>query len=305
MFSRLVGAYPTRCLQPQFVSILGERDTDKWPLKLAGSAWFYKTYHNELLFVTAAHIIREDIKCYWLNVGSGELFRANVIGVDNDYDVAVLSIKCIEGDLEFAQPAIRSTPISEGEIITLFACSQLTLRPVRIQGAVAQGEQLVLDSFSTESRIMYVQTDMTTLPGFSGCAVVDKNDQFIGMMAKKFQEYGLAIPSTIVTAIADSLIEGTLKLPVHLGLRVQCDCMRLGLNRIIGGLRVINVEQGSIAEKVGLRNGDLITKINEKVCIGHPCQLTQELLTNRTIQLQVRRDEQIIEIELHLNQNNS
>lgn len=113
-----------------------------------------------------------------------------------------------------------------------------------------------------------IQTDASINPGNSGGALLNGDGQLIGInvaIASNGSDQqtagsvglGFAIPSNLVTRVADALIDG--KQPSH-GLLGASVSDPSGDASHAGGL-VRSVESGSAADKAGLKAGDIITSV--------------------------------------------
>ena len=117
----------------------------------------------------------------------------------------------------------------------------------------------------------FVQTDAAINPGNSGGALVDVEGRLIGIntailsRSGGFQGVGLAVPSNLVSQVVDGLVRDGKVVRGFLGVGAQdvtpTLAESLGLKDRRGAL-VADVQPGSPAAKAGLRNGDVITRVN-------------------------------------------
>lgn len=116
-----------------------------------------------------------------------------------------------------------------------------------------------------------IQTDASINPGNSGGALLNSNAELIGInvaIASNASDsasagsvgLGFAIPSNMVTRVADSLIAG--KKPSHGLLGVNISDAGSGSNKGVAGALIEAVSEGGAAEKAGLKAGDVITAID-------------------------------------------
>src|SRR5690606_33402086 len=112
-----------------------------------------------------------------------------------------------------------------------------------------------------------IQTDAAINPGNSGGALVNASGQVIGINTAIATSggssgnigVGFAIPINTAKLVADQLIKYGKATHAFLGVSVA-DAMGT-----VSGAVITAITPGSPAEKAGLTEGDLITKINDKV----------------------------------------
>jgi serine protease Do len=118
-----------------------------------------------------------------------------------------------------------------------------------------------------------IQTDAAVNPGNSGGPLLNMDGQVIGMNTAIFSETGLyagigfAIPSNTVTKVVPSLITaGSYQHPWLglIGVDITPDIAKaLGLSLDEAkGFLVIGINEGSPADKAGIRGGDRVTNVN-------------------------------------------
>ena len=134
------------------------------------------------------------------------------------------------------------------------------------------------DATSAESLTNLFQTDAAINPGNSGGPLVNMNGEVIGMntavAGSGAQNIGFAIPTNdIKNQIASILKDGKLQIP-YMGVRyiVLNDALKQQYNLATGegawlkGSQAAQaVANGSPADKAGLKEGDIITKVNGEV----------------------------------------
>lgn len=116
-----------------------------------------------------------------------------------------------------------------------------------------------------------IQTDASINPGNSGGPLLNSKGEVIGINTAKIKTaegLGFAIPINIVKPIIEQVIEhGTYK-TVFIGIAgvdVEIYERRLGVDlQAEDGVVIIQVEPNSPASRADLRNGDIITKIDDK-----------------------------------------
>lgn len=225
------------------------------------------------LVLTNAHVAAEGGHpgaLMQVTLNDGETHEAELVAADTATDIAVVKIKDVQGlpvmefgdssQLTVGQPVVAiGSPLGLSSTVTSGIVSALN-RPVR--AADGGGESTLIDA---------VQTDAAINPGNSGGPLVDLNGRLIGMnsviasMSSGFfgsgQQgsigLGFAIPSNFAQRVADQLVtDGEARQPM-LGLQVKQDLR-------VKGAVVAAVPDGP-ARDAGLQEGDVITKVNDRV----------------------------------------
>jgi serine protease Do len=218
--------------------------------------------------VTNNHVVQGANKItVVLNENEGE-YEAKVIGTDPSSDLAVLKIEA--NDL----PAIavaNSDDVQVGNWV-LAVGNPFNLNSTVTAGIVsAKGRDIniVRNQFPIES---FIQTDAAINPGNSGGALVNTRGELVGINTAiqsktgSYTGYGFAIPSNIVFKIATDFMKfGALK-KAFAGFEVRnvtsAEKKSLKLNNV--GVKVTQVLESGIAEKLGIQKGDIILSIDGK-----------------------------------------
>ncbi|MBI5770641.1 MAG: DegQ family serine endoprotease [Verrucomicrobia bacterium] len=149
----------------------------------------------------------------------------------------------------------------------------------------------------------FIQTDAAINPGNSGGALVDIDGRLIGIntailsRSGGFQGVGLAVPSEMVTHVADSLVASGKVVRGYLGVNIQnitpALAESLELKNREGAL-VAEVLPDGPAAKAGLKSGDVITSVNgQKVTDSTKVSMTVSALKpGSKVNLEIVRDGQ-------------
>jgi serine protease Do len=215
--------------------------------------------------VTNNHVV-EGADSVHVTLDNGRNYKARVIGRDPQTDVAVIKIEA--ADL----PAITFADSSNVEVGD---------RVLAIGNPFGIGETVTTGIVSATGRRAglglayenFIQTDAAINPGNSGGALVDIEGRLIGMntailsRSGGFQGVGLAVPSGMVRRVVDSLVENGKVIRSYIGAGVQDVTPDLadsfGLKDNTGAL-VTDVQPGTPAAKAGLKNGDVVLKLDGK-----------------------------------------
>lgn len=223
-------------------------------------------------YVLTNHHVIADARQGELQVtlNDGSKHTAQVIASDANTDVGIIKIDNVQdlpylefGDsssLKVGQQVVAvGSPLGLNATVTSGIVSALN-RPVR---ASQEGGQ--------SSLIDAIQTDAAVNPGNSGGPLVDMNGKLVGMnsMIASLSSgsssseagsigLGFAIPSVFAKRMADQLInKGEVTHPM-LGVQVAAQ-------QLVDGAYVAGVEPNSPADKAGLKEGDVITRVNDRL----------------------------------------
>ena len=204
-----------------------------------------------------------------VTLNDGSKHEADLVASDANTDVAVIKIKDVQ-DLPHLQFG-DSDAVAVGQEVVAVG-SPLGLNATVTSGIVSAKNRPVRASQEggESSLIDAIQTDAAVNPGNSGGPLVDMDGNIVGMnsMIASLSDkatgeggsigLGFAIPSNFAKRMADELInKGQVTHPT-LGVKV--------LARDDGnGARIAEVEPGSPAEQAGLKQGDIVTRVNDRL----------------------------------------
>jgi S1-C subfamily serine protease len=206
----------------------------------------------------------------------GNVYPADLVGVDQFADMAVIKVKNISSDKLAPLPLANSSSLKIGETVVAIG------NPFGLSGSMTQGIVSGLgrllpsgenqDNFagpgSSFSIPNIIQTDAAINPGNSGGPLIDTQGRVVGINTAIFSNTGVyigvgfAIPSNTISKVATSLIQnGSYKHPYLgiVGLSLTPDLSKqIGLNETKGFL-ITSITKGSPADKSGLRAGSTTT----------------------------------------------
>lgn len=223
-------------------------------------------YNQDGYIVTNNHVI-ENASEIKVTLHNKRTYDAEVVGTDESTDLAVIKI-----DADNLKPLNvgNSSKLSIGEWV-LAVGNPFNLTSTVTAGIVsAKARNLNLLGGGTHIE-SFIQTDAAVNPGNSGGALVNAEGELVGIntaIASKTGEYAgyaFAIPASIVTKVADDIIEyGEVKrgfLGVSIRNVNQKIANKKNLNEIKGAL-VADLMNNSAAGEAGIQKGDVIVSIN-------------------------------------------
>jgi serine protease Do len=202
----------------------------------------------------------------------GREYSAKVIGTDPNTDVAVIQIQPRPGEkLNVAQLG-SSDQLKVGDWVLALG-SPLGLDFTVTAGIVSAKSRSIgiIESDKGEALEGFIQTDAAINPGNSGGPLVDLLGQVVGINSAiqsptgYFAGAGFAIPIDLARKVADDLIKyGVVHRP-RLGVLVgpvrEADAEVYRLPSVAGA-QITSVEQGSPADKAGLKMGDVVISLD-------------------------------------------
>jgi putative serine protease PepD len=237
-----------------------------------GSTGSGVVYDDEGDIVTNEHVVGDAKTVQVRDAAGNQVYTANVVGKFAPDDLAVIRVsKQDAGKLKPAEFA-NSSDAQIGEIVLAMG-NPLGLTDSVTQGIISATGRTVGGGDSDGQALITaaIQTSAAINPGNSGGALVDLEDQVVGIptLAARLPDQGgaapgigFAIPSDTVEKIADQLIDKgkvTNSDRASLGITAQTSANQQGESV---GVAVVAVAKGGTAANAGLQPGDVIVGIN-------------------------------------------
>ncbi|MCX6396838.1 MAG: trypsin-like peptidase domain-containing protein [Propionibacteriales bacterium] len=223
-----------------------------------------------------------------VNLNDGRTVKATVLGTDPVTDMAVIKADATgltpadigkSADLQVGQSVVAvGSPYGLNATVTTGIVSALN-RPVSVQteddsqGTNPFGQQTPQTSGSSTT-YPAIQTDAAINPGNSGGPLVNLAGQVVGInssirtggSADSGGSIGLgfSIPIDEVLPIVNQIIDG--QDPTHARLAITVS--DVASSTLAQGALVRSVEKNGPADEAGLKEGDVITKVNEDLIDG-------------------------------------
>lgn len=216
--------------------------------------------------ITNFHVI-EDAHQINVVLNDERQVNARLLGSDPNTDVALLKIDPTELS---ALPIGDSTDLEVGDFVVAVG------NPFGLRHSVTLGIVSALGRYGINGDGNgiedYIQTDAPINPGNSGGALVNTDGELVGLNTAIYSDagtnagIGFAIPTGKLTGIMEQLLMygsvqrgkfGVVTEPLNDALQ-----LRFGLSNDAEGIVVTRVETGSLANRTGIRPGDIIRSIN-------------------------------------------
>lgn len=231
--------------------------------------------------ITNNHVI-DGARDLSITLNDNRSYEAELIGTDPKTDIALLKIDAGD-DLPFATFG-DSDQAKIGEWV-LAVGNPFNLNSTVTAGIISAKSR----DLSGQNYQSFIQTDAAVNPGNSGGALVNTNGELIGIntaissQTGSYIGYSFAVPSNIARKVVADIIEfgnvqkgilGVSGTELNSGTAEQLDLDNTE------GFYVGNVEKQSGAQKAGIKNGDIITKIDD-IKISKFADMTGYLNTKR------------------------
>lgn len=223
--------------------------------------------------VTNNHVVK-DAEEVEVALYDNRVYKAKVIGTDPDTDIAVIKIE--EKGLPFLS-FVDSNNAKVGEWV-LAVGNPFNLNSTVTAGIIsAKGRSINILSRNTDQGNTaiesFIQTDAAINPGNSGGALVDLQGGLLGINTAiasptgSYSGYGFAVPSNLVSKIVEDLIEFGVVQRGWLGVSITSVNSQLADEQSLevnSGAYVRGFADQSSAKEAGLKEGDVVVKIDER-----------------------------------------
>ncbi|PJR04862.1 Do family serine endopeptidase [Avrilella dinanensis] len=215
--------------------------------------------------VTNNHVIRGASEID-ITLNDNRTFPAKLIGTDSKMDIALLKI---DADEKFPYAVFAdSDNIKVGEWVLAIG------NPYNLNSTVTAGiVSAKARNLATSGIQSFIQTDAAVNPGNSGGALVNTNGDLIGINTMissntgSYVGYSFAVPSNITRKIVEDLMEfGKVQqgiLGVQ-GFEINSQIAEKLDLKTTQGFYVNDVSKNTGAEKAGVKEGDVITQIDDR-----------------------------------------
>ncbi|MBI4204802.1 MAG: DegQ family serine endoprotease [Betaproteobacteria bacterium] len=222
--------------------------------------------------LTNAHLVQGATEVT-VKLNDRREFKAKVAGLDRRSDIAVLKIEAADlPTVKIGDP----DKVKVGEWVAAIG-SPFGLENSVTSGIVSAKSRALPDS----NYVPFIQTDVAVNPGSSGGPLLNLQGEVIGINSQIYSRTGgymglsFAIPIDVAIRVQKDLLQHGKVSRGRLGIGIQTVDQALaksfGLDQP-AGVVVNAVEQGSPADKAGLKPGDIVLKFGGKD-VGRPNDL--------------------------------
>lgn len=213
--------------------------------------------------ITNNHVINgaRDLS---ITLNDNKIYSAKLIGTDEKTDIALIKIDA-DDDLPYVtfgdsdQAKVGEWVLAVGNPFNLTST---------VTAGIISAKSRDLSGVNSQS---FIQTDAAVNPGNSGGALVNINGDLIGIntaitsQTGSYIGYSFAVPSNIARKVVEDIMEfGNVQtgiLGVNILNKNSQYAVENGLNEL-NGVYVSDIEENSGAAKAGIKNGDIIKKID-------------------------------------------
>ena len=232
--------------------------------------------------VTNNHVVQGATKVE-VTLNNNKVYEAKVIGTDPVTDVALLKI---EADGLPIVPFADSDRLRLGEWVLAIGSPLGEQLRGTITAGIVSAKGRSMPNYNDEFRIeSFIQTDAAVNPGNSGGALVNKKGELVGIntaivsQTGSYSGYSFAVPSNIVKKVVGDLIDfGSVK-RARLGVAMSPVTEKISEELKLSsleGVYINEVAKGGAADKAGLKEGDILLKVDETL-IKSPSALQEKV----------------------------
>lgn len=212
--------------------------------------------------VTNNHVV-EGADQLTVTLNDGKEFPAELIGTDEDADIALLKIDATD---------LPVVPFGDSDALKVGQWVLAVGNPFQLTGTVTAGiisytgrnvEMQDERDYRNKKIKTFIQTDAAVNPGNSGGALVNTAGELVGintMITSQTGNYAgcsFAVPSSWVARIVSDLRQYGQVQRAVLGVAMQNEPEN-------GGAKVAEVREDGAADKAGIKEGDVIVAIDKK-----------------------------------------
>ncbi len=244
--------------------------------KAMGSGFIWKREGNTVYLITNNHVVEkgnEDGSVITVSLENKEEYKAEVVGLDSDTDLAIIKIEVENDEWVTIAPLGDSSDLEVGEWAIAIGnpFGEELNRTVTVGVISAIGRSNFNFGNSGPLYQDYIQTDAAINRGNSGGPLVNIDGEVIGVNAAISTPnqgnvgIGFAIPVNMVKIVISDLMNYGEVVRGYLGILPQeiTSDLRKSLDlKDISGVLIAKVEDNTPASEAGLKNGDVIIQFN-------------------------------------------
>ena len=224
--------------------------------------------------MTNVHVV-EGADRIVVTLNDGRQYDALVLETVKNWDLALIQIQGVEGELPFAPIHVAEDPLFIGEwaiaIGSPFGYLLADTQPTVTVGVISALNRDIKNQQRENTFLGMIQTDAAINPGNSGGPLINANGEVIGINTFIFSEsggsigIGFAVPIERAGWIIRDVREyGRYRRPYSgIGMRMltELQAQALGVERTYGFI-ILTVDPGSPADRAGLQPYDVVYSFN-------------------------------------------
>lgn len=252
----------------------------------SGTGFVYKK-NNDVAYILTNHHVIENADEVYVTFTNGTNEKATINGSYQIADIAVLSVSS-DKIISVAEIGSSTSANIGDTVFTVGAPLSDTYSWSVTRGILSGKDRLVEVSNSSSTRTLssdnymmnVLQTDAAINAGNSGGPLANGNGEVIGITSMKLvtsgvEGMGFAIPIETAIKYAEKIINNEEIITPYMGVQMlninEAYYYREFRNivsdsKIDSGVVLAYIENGSPADKSGLKLGDVVTKIDDKKC---------------------------------------
>ncbi len=244
-------------------------------LSASGTGFVYKNEDGKAYILTNNHVISGGKKIY-VTFTNGERIEAEILGSDTYADIAILSIDSFDG-ISVAEIGSSENANIGDTVFAVGAPLDSAYSWTVTRGILSGKDRLIeVNSSSTNSTsdwvMSVIQTDAAINSGNSGGPLANSNGQVIGITSMKLvssgvEGMGFAIPIETALDYANQIEKGEKITRPYIGISMynlsDINTKYYDKDIVSSGVYVAKVEENSPADKAGIKDGDIIVKLND------------------------------------------
>ena len=261
---------------------------------------------NDGYIVTNYHVV-ESADTVKVTLYNGDEYEAKYVGGDEEYDIAVIKIE--GSDL----PAVTlgdSTALNVGDHVLAIGnpLGELTFS---MSGGMVSSVNRAINVGGTPFNM--IQTDASINSGNSGGPLFNSYGEVVGIVSAKYSSsgsgasvegLGFAIPmNDVVAMIQDIMTNGYITNKPYMGITPGSMNEQMAAQYrydVSTGVFIYSVEEGSAADRAGLKMGDVILKVDDNVIktVEDLTSVKKQYAAGDTSTLTICREKQEMTLEL-------
>lgn len=243
--------------------------------------------------LTNYHVV-QDADLITVLLQNGQHFSAELIGFDNETDLAVLKVETSNLPVIPQRANLQSLA---GDVVLAIG-NPFNLGQTVTQGVISATGR---SGLSVINYLELLQMDAAINDGNSGGALINTNGELVGINSKKYtsdnsintiQGIFFAVPYTLAHKVMRKIIANGRVIRGYLGVTGH------SLQDTIKGFTIGGVVEHSPAKKAGLKANDIVYQINEVTITSftHALDIVADTPPGTTLSFKLLRDKQQLEL---------